>query len=143
MMLLRSWKPDNAKRVCVEEYVSIEFRFYYNHVAICKNAKSEVLTSKQCKWHKIYSNIIKGGCSHGDYNSVCLPHWGGNPEDQIQTKHRCLFEPFLKPFKKKYFLCQFKHQHVKTECCLFDVAFNSVPTPRSVVHPSYPATACK
>lgn len=37
---------------------------------------------------------------------------------------------------------QFKRQHVKTECCLFDVASNSLPTPRSVVHPSYQATAC-
>lgn len=46
-----------------------------------------------------------------------------------------------KPFKT-YFPCQFKRQHVKSECCLFDVASSSLPTPRSVVHPSYLATAC-
>lgn len=47
------------------------------------------------------------------------------------------FQPF-----KTYFPCQFKRQHVKSECCLFDVASNSLPTPRSVVHPSYLATTC-
>lgn len=62
---------------------------------------------------------------------------GEYPEDQIQTNIVSVSKPF-----KTYFPCQFKRQHVKTECCLFDVASNSLPTPRSVVHPSYQATTC-
>lgn len=64
---------------------------------------------------------------------------GEYPEDQIQTS--LFICTVLKPFKT-YFPCQFKRQHVKSECCLFDVASNYLPTPRSVVHPSYQATTC-
>lgn len=46
MVLLRFEKFDNVKRVCVEEQLWMEFRFYYNYVVICKNVKIEVLVLK-------------------------------------------------------------------------------------------------